>query len=79
MNRFTTDQKELTRLNGEEQEFMGKEWGPLCLVYVSGDSTCTSETAMETGTHRTIDNPQLAHRRMRELLDAEGEDLAEFP
>ena len=79
MSRFTDDQDELRRLNGLDEEFNEKQWGKFCLAYMLGDSTCTSETAMETGTHRTMSLPALADRKMKDLLDAEGDDLAEFP
>jgi hypothetical protein len=76
--------RELERMCGRDAAFNNTLWGELCLVYVIGDSTCTSETTMRGGTKRSmllVDEirassiPPLPPRRMLELLDAEGPNL----
>jgi hypothetical protein len=70
--------RELERLCGQDRDFNGSEWGKHCLAYIAGDSGCTSETTMATGTKRSmllVDQFANPPRRMLEILDAEGADL----
>ena len=70
MKRYASDDKELERLCGREDAFNQTQWGKFCLVYIAGDSTCTSETALTTGTLRTM--TIVPEREMLKVLD---EDL----
>lgn len=70
MNRYAKTPQELDRLCGREQKFNDTQWGKFCLVYIAGDSTCTSETAQMTGTGRSM--TLVPEREMLKILD---EDL----
>jgi hypothetical protein len=71
MGLYASNSEELNRLCGREPNFNQTQWGMFCLAYIAGDSTCTSETAMETGTLRSMNI--VPDREMKELLD---DDLA---
>lgn len=69
MREFTDDKTELDRLCGRDDWFMAQPWGQHCLAYIAGDSTCTSETALRTGTKRSMrEDPT---RGMEQLIDKE--------
>ena len=72
LNFVAAGTRELERLCGRDEEFRKTEWGELCLVYIAGDSACTSETAMKTGTGRSMG--ETPSRRMLEIIDAEEGD-----
>lgn len=43
------DQKQISRLIGEDEEFNRSEWGSIALAYIPANSTCGIATTLETG------------------------------
>jgi len=73
MSNYTDDQAELDRLCGKDQAFNNSKWGSVCLAYIAGDSTCTSDTAYMTGGRRSIITRDLiaGNTEFQDTLDAE--------
>jgi hypothetical protein len=76
MGHFANNKTELARLCGKDRLFNGSDWGQASLAYIVGDSTCTIQTAGETGTGRSMNlHPE---RNMLGNLDAEPESVVNF-